>query len=116
MNATQISYVALWSKDLDANRAIFANILGIPIAYEDENVVVFQTEGAQLVLQRAIDADADLDGTIQFGISVDNLDQVTEALKANHLTIEIDREEITQNQRVTIVRLGSGQAVEFTGE
>lgn len=116
MNATQISYVALWSKDLEANRAVFANILGIPIAYEDDNVVVFQTEGTQLVLQRAIDADADLDGTVQFGISVENLDQVTEALKAGNLTIEIDREELTEHQRVTILRLNSGQSVEFTGE
>ena len=116
MNTTQISYVTLWSKDIKANRAMFANILGIPIAYEDDNVVVFQTEGAQLVLQRAIDADAELDGTVQFGISVDNLDQVTEALKAGNLTIDIDREEIAQNQRVTIVRLKSGQSVEITGE
>ncbi len=116
MNTTQVSYVALWSKDLEANRSVFANILGIPIAYEDENVVVFQTEGAQLVLQRAVDANAELDGTVQFGISVDNLDQVTEALKADHLTIDIDREDITQTQRVTILRLTSGQFVEITGE
>lgn len=116
MNTTQISYVALWSKDLEANRSVFANILGIPIAYEDDTVVVFQMEGAQLVLQRAIDANADLDGAIQVGISVDNLDQVTEALKAGNLTIDIDREEITENQRVTILRLNSGQSVEITGE
>ncbi len=116
MNTTQVSYVALWSKDLESNRAVFANILGIPIAYEDENVVVFQTEGAQLVLQRAIDANAELHGAVQFGISVDNLDQVTEALKAGNLTIDIDREEIAQNQRVTILRLNSGQSVEITGE
>ncbi len=116
MNTTQVSYVALWSKDLEANRSVFANILGIPIAYEDDNVVVFQTDGAQLVLQRAIDANAELDGTVQFGISVDNLDQATEALKAGNLTIDIDREEIAQNQRVTILRLKSGQSVEITGE
>ena len=116
MNTTQISHVAIWSKDLRANRTVFANILGLPIAYEDDNVVVFQTEGAQLVLQRAIDADAELDGTIQIGFSVDNLDQVTEALKAGDLTVDIDREEITQNQRVTALRLKSGQSVEFTGE
>ena len=116
MNATQISYVAVWSKDLESNRAVFANILGIPIAYEDENVVVFHTEGAQLVLQRAVDADAELDGTVQFGFSVDNLDQVTDALKAGNLTIDLDREELTTQQRVTVLRLKSGQAVEFTGE
>lgn len=116
MNTAQVSYVAIWSKDLQNNRSIFANILGIPIAYEDDNVVVFQTEGAQLVLQRAIDANAELDGTIQFGISVDNLDQVTEALKTSNLTIDIDREVIAQNQRVTILRLNSGQSVEITGE
>ena len=45
MNSNQISYIALWSKDLAQNRSIFANMLGIPITYEDENVVVFQTEG-----------------------------------------------------------------------
>ena len=35
MTTNQISYIAIWSKDLDANRGIFANLLGIPIAYED---------------------------------------------------------------------------------
>ena len=31
MISNQISYIALWSKDLDKNRGIFANLLGIPI-------------------------------------------------------------------------------------
>lgn len=115
MNATQISYVAVWSKDLAANRAVFANVLGFPIAYEDVNVVVFQTEGTQLVLQRAIDADAGLDGTVQVGFNVDNLDQVTETLKSSDLTIDVDREDLGQDQRVTVLRLMSGQTVEFIG-
>ncbi len=116
MNATQISYVAVWSKHLEANRNVFANVLGIPISYEDENVVVFQTEGAQLVLQRAVDADAELDGTIQFGLNVENLDDVTEALKAGSQQIDVDREELDLKQRVTVLRLSSGQTVEFIGQ
>jgi catechol 2,3-dioxygenase-like lactoylglutathione lyase family enzyme len=115
MIATQISYVAVWSRDLEANRDIFANVLGIPITYEDDNIVVFRTEGTQLVLQRAVDADADLNGTIQFGLNVDDLDQVTEALRSSSLEVDIDREELDHAQRVTVVRLTSGQTVEFLG-
>jgi catechol 2,3-dioxygenase-like lactoylglutathione lyase family enzyme len=114
MISTQISYIALWSKDLDANRNIFANLLGIPIVYEDENVVVFQTEGTQLVLQRARDADAELDGTIQFGFEVDDLDSITQTLESNGQTIAVNREELN-NQRVTVLKLPSGPNVEFIG-
>jgi catechol 2,3-dioxygenase-like lactoylglutathione lyase family enzyme len=115
MISNQISYIALWSKDLNANRGIFANLLGIPIVYEDDNVVVFQTEGTQLVLQRATDADADLDGTIQFGFSVDDLDEVTRTLENDGQTISVNREEMDPEQRVTVLRLPSGQSVEFIG-
>lgn len=116
MISNQISYIALWSRDLAANRGIFANLLSIPIVYEDENVVVFQTEGTQLVLQRAADADADLDGTIQFGFAVDDLDTVTRTLESNGQVLSVNREELDPEQRVTVLRLPSGQSVEFIGK
>lgn len=112
----QISYVSIWSKELHANRSVFANVLGLPIAYEDENVVVFQTEGAQFVLQRAAGPDEDLDGTVQFGFTVNDLDAVTEALTGHKLDVTTNREDIGQNQRVTVLKLPSGQKVEFVGE
>jgi hypothetical protein len=116
MISSQISYIALWSKDLNINRGVFANLLGLPITYEDENVVVFQTEGTQLVLQRATDADADLDGTIQFGFEVSDLDAVTQTLENGGQMITVNREELELNQRVTVLRLASGQKVEFIGK
>jgi catechol 2,3-dioxygenase-like lactoylglutathione lyase family enzyme len=116
MISNQISYIALWSRDLDKNRGIFANLLGIPIVYEDDNVVVFQTEGTQLVLQRATGADANLDGTIQFGFEVDDLDDVTQTLESNGQEIAVNRENLDPAQRVTVLRLPSGQSVEFIGK
>ena len=116
MIARQISYIALWSKDLDANRGVFANLLGIPIVYEDDNVVVFQTEGTQLVLQRARDADANLDGSIQVGFEVDDLDSLTQRLQNNGQSIVFDREKLDPDQRVTMVRLPGGQSIELIGK
>ncbi len=116
MITKQISYIALWSKELDANRGIFANLLGIPIVYEDENVVVFQTEGTQLVLQRARDADANLDGTIQVGFEVEDLDTLTQRLQSNGQTITVNREQLDPDQRVTVVRLPGGQNIELIGK
>jgi catechol 2,3-dioxygenase-like lactoylglutathione lyase family enzyme len=111
-----ISYVALWSKNLAANRHVFANVLELPIAYEDDSIVVFETDGTQLVLQRATDADAHLDGTIQFGFNVSELEAVTKALQDAGQTIELDQEDLGMKQRVTVLRLPSGQSVEFIGE
>lgn len=111
----QISYVAVWSKDLEANRHIFATLLGIPIAYEDENVVVFQTEGAQLVLQRAVGADAGLAGTVGFGFNVDDLDDLSGRLRVDGQHLDVDLEKFDNQQRVTALRLPSGQLVEFVG-
>lgn len=116
MSVLGISYVAIWSKNLAQNRHVFANVLELPIAYEDENIVVFETAGAQLVLQRATGADEDLNGTIQFGFSVDSLDQVTHALQEAGQKIELDQEDLGMKQRVTVLRLPSGQSVEFVGE
>jgi hypothetical protein len=115
MSEFQVSYVSIWSKDFAANRDVFANVLQIPISYEDEDIVVFATAGAQLVLQRAVDADAQLDGTIQFGLNVKNLDKVTTALRAARQKIELDQEDLGHTQRVTVLRLPSGQTVEFVG-
>ncbi len=111
-----ISYVAVWSKNLAANRHVFANILELPIAYEDENIVVFETDGAQLVLQRATGIDEHLDGTIQFGFNVTELEALTRALVEAGQTIELDQEDLGMKQHVTVLRLPSGQSVEFIGE
>lgn len=116
MSVLGISYVAVWSKDLTVNRHVFANVLEMPIAYEDDNIVVFETDGAQLVLQRAIGADAHLDGSVQFGFNVDALDAVTKSLQDAQQTIELNQEELGLKQRVTVLRLPSGQSVEFIGE
>ena len=116
MSEFQVSYVSIWSKDFAANRAVFANTLQVPISYEDANIVVFNTRGAQLVLQRAVGADAHLDGTIQFGLHVSNLEKITAALREAKQTIELDQEDLGMTQRVTVLRLPSGQTVEFIGE
>ncbi len=110
-----ISYVTVWSKDLAANRHLFANVLEIPIAYEDENIVAFETGSTLLVLQRATGADAELDGTLQFGLNVSQMDAIVEALKQNGVQLELDREELGLEQRVTVLRLPSGQRVELVG-
>ncbi len=116
MAVSGISYVAIWAKDLTENRHLFANVLALPIAYEDENIVVFQTDGAQLVLQRAVGADAHLDGTVQFGLVAHDLDAISDALRLGGYQIELDREELSMSQRVMVLRLPSGQLVEFVGE
>jgi hypothetical protein len=115
MSDFQVSYVSIWSKDFAANRDVFANVLHIPISYEDENIVVFATGGAQLVLQRAIDADVSLDGSIQFGLHVDSLARTTEVLHQANLDVTLDREDLGHRQGVTVLRLPSGQTVEFVG-
>jgi hypothetical protein len=115
MSELQISYVSLWSKNFLGNRDVFANVLEIPISYEDEDIVVFETEGAQLVLQRAVGVDESLDGTIQFGIHVKHLDKITRALETAGHRIELDQEDLGQ-QRVTVLRLPSGHTVEFVGK
>jgi hypothetical protein len=116
MSVLGISYVAIWSKTLAENRHIFANVLELPIAYEDENIVVFETAGAQLVLQRAVGADEHLDGTVQFGLNVSELDDVTQALQSAGQKIELNQEDLGMKQHVTVLRLPSGQSVEFIGE
>jgi hypothetical protein len=110
-----VSYVSIWSKDIAGNREIFANVLKLPIAYEDADIVVFQTAGVQLLLQRADGADEALDGTVQFGFDVKNLDRVTAALRAAEQQIELDQERLGDSHTVTVLRLPSGQTVEFVG-
>lgn len=115
MSDFQVSYVSIWSKDFVANRTVFASVLQIPISYEDENIVVFATQGAQVVLQRAVGSDESLDGTVQFGLNVGDLEKTTRALREANQKIELDQEDIGFAQRVTVLRLPSGQTVEFVG-
>lgn len=115
MSELHISYVSIWSKDFTKNRDVFASVLQVPIAYEDSDIVVFDTAGAQLVLQRAVGADETLDGTVQFGFDVGNLEQVTAALRNAKQHIELDQENLSGEHRVTVLRLPGGQTVEFIG-
>ena len=85
---------------------------GLRVWWDEEQLV---TSELSLVLQRAIDADVSLDGSIQFGLHVDSLARTTEVLHQANLDVTLDREDLGHRQGVTVLRLPSGQTVEFVG-
>ena len=65
---------------------------------------------------RAIGADAGLAGTVGFGFDVDNVEDLSNQLRADGQTLDVDLEQFDNQQRVTALRLPSGQLVEFVGD
>ena len=110
---TEIGYIKLWCADLNGTRAFFTKLAGLPIAFEDENVIIFGMHGTQLILQRAEGENEFRAGTMQIGFYMDTLDNLLRDLRQSDLHLGIERMLIEAEQPSTRVRTPSGQFVEF---
>ncbi|OLD14522.1 MAG: hypothetical protein AUI50_02250 [Crenarchaeota archaeon 13_1_40CM_2_52_14] len=82
MRLTKLSYVTLWAVHFDQVKAFYEEILGLPVAQENENFVMFDTKGSRLAFHRLTKALPLSRATIEVHLEVNDVDEVYWSLKS----------------------------------
>jgi extradiol dioxygenase family protein len=110
---SEVGYVTIWCAELTGTREFFKEVVGLPIAFENSDVVVFGIQGTQLVLHRAYGENEFRAGTVQIGFYVDKLDPLLRKLRQSSTHLSIERMVIEAEQPLASVRMPGGQYAEF---
>ncbi len=81
MRLRNLSYVTLWAVNFDQEKHLYKEILGLPVAQEKDNFIMFDTKGSRLafhLLKKGSRLDRQ---TVELHFEVDDVDEVYSALQ-----------------------------------
>ncbi len=82
MRLRTISYLTLWAVHFDEVKRLYKEVLGIPVARENENFILFETEGMKLAFHRLKKAPPMERRTAELHLKVRDVDEIYAALQA----------------------------------
>ena len=81
MRLRNLSYVTLWAVNFDQEKNLYKEILGLPVAQENDNFIMFDTKETRLafhLLKKGSRLDRQ---TVELHFEVDDVDEVYSALQ-----------------------------------
>jgi catechol 2,3-dioxygenase-like lactoylglutathione lyase family enzyme len=82
MRLSKLTYLTLWAVHFDEVKTLYKDTLGLPVAQENENFVMFDTKGARLALHRLIKAPPLSRSTVEVHLEVNDVDEVYSSLRS----------------------------------
>lgn len=115
MRLRKLSYLTLWAVRFDETRRLYKEILGLPIAEEKENFIMFQTEGSRLALHRLPKAPPIQRPTAELHLEVKDVDDTFTALQAKGVKFEEKPANRPWGTRMASFRDPEGYRIELIG-
>lgn len=88
MRLRKLAYVALWASHFDDVKKLYRDILGLPVARENENFIMFETEGSGLAFHRIGKAPPLNRPTAELHLEVWDVDEAYSRLQAKGVKFE----------------------------
>ncbi len=88
MRLGKLPYVTLWAVRFDEMRRLYKEILGIPVAEENPNFVMFDTRGCRLAVHRLLKGPPLARRTVELHLEVDDVDEVYTSLQRRGVKFE----------------------------
>jgi catechol 2,3-dioxygenase-like lactoylglutathione lyase family enzyme len=82
MRLSKLSYLTLWAVHFDQVRKLYKDTLGLPVAEENENFIMFDTKGSRLAFHRLTKAPPLSRSTVEIHLEVNDVDEVYSSLKS----------------------------------
>ncbi len=82
MRLRKLSYLTLWAVHFDQVKRLYKEVLGLPMARENENFILFETEGIRLAFHRLKNAPPVERPTAELHLEVRDVDEIYAALQA----------------------------------
>ena len=80
MRLSRLPYVTLWAVRFDEVKKLYRDVLGLPVAEENENFIMFETKGSRLAFHRLVKGPPITRRTIELHLEVDDIDEAYSAL------------------------------------
>lgn len=81
MRLGKLPYVTLWAIHFDEVKKLYRDILGLPVAEEDLNFIMFDTRGSKLAFHRLNKGPPLARYTVELHLEVDDVDEAFAALQ-----------------------------------
>ncbi len=82
MRLRKLSYLTLWAVRFDEIKRLYKEVLGLQVSRENENFILFETEGIKLAFHRVNDAPPLERPTAELHLEVRDVDEIYAALEA----------------------------------
>ncbi len=82
MRLRSLPYVTLWAVQFDNAKKLYKDTLGLPVAEENENFIMFETEGGRLALHRLGKAPRIERPTVELHFEVNDVDEIFTSLQS----------------------------------
>jgi len=115
MRLRKLSYLTLWAVHFDEVKRLYKEILGIPVSKENENFIMFETEGSKLAFHRLKKASALQRPTAELHIEVRDVDETFSALQLKGIKFEEKPVNRPWGIRMASLRDPEGYKIELVG-
>ena len=115
MRLHTLSYITLWSVKFDETKRLYKDILGLPVAKENPNFIMFDTQQSRLAFHK-LSKGPKLDRqTIELHLEVNDVDEVFESLQRRGVKFEEKPANKPWGTRMASFRDPEGYVVEIIG-
>ena len=115
MRLRKLSYVTLWVVHFEEVKRLYKDILGIPVAEENENFIMFETEGSRLAFHRLKKAPPVERPTAELHLEVKDVDDSFASLQAKGVKFREEPVNRPWGVRMASFRDPEGYMVELVG-
>ncbi len=115
MRLTKLPYVTLWAVKFDEMKKLYSEILGLPVADENQNFIMYETKGSRLAFHRLKKAHPLQRSTIELHFEVNDVDEVYSALQRKGVKFEEKPVNRPWGNRMTSFHDPEGYTVEIIG-
>jgi len=115
MRLRNLPYVTLWAVKFDEEKNLYKETLGLPVAQENDNFIMFETKGSRLAFHR-LKKGSRLDRpTVELHLEVDDVDEVYSALQRKGVKFDDAPVNRPWGNRMASFHDAEGYVVEIVG-
>ena len=115
MRLSKLPYLTLWAVKFDEVLRLYKDILGLPVAEENQNFVMFETTGSRLAFHRLPKGHQLNRPTVEIHFEVNDVDTVYSSLQTKGVRFEEKPENKPWGTRAASFKDPEGFTVELIG-
>ena len=115
MRLSKLSYLTLWAVHFDQVNKLYKDTLGLPVAEENENFIMFDTKGSRLAFHRLTKAPPLSRSTIEVHLEANDVDEVYSSLKSKGVKFDDPPANRPWGTRSAAFKDPEGYVVEIVG-
>jgi lactoylglutathione lyase len=115
MRLERLPYITLWALRFDETKKFYKHVLGLPVAEENPNFIMFDTKNSKLAFHRLAKGPRLERPTAELHLEVDDVDEVYNSLQRKGIKFDEKPADMAWGTRMASFRDPEGYQVEIIG-